>query len=127
MTRRRLTPAQREEVLALRAHGHGLAWIAGHLGVGEGAVQWTCLAAGAEHPREIAKLRDYGDPAYVRNGRVVRPFTEHEDLLIVAMRRTGTQIKDIAAALKPPRGPSSISARLATIARRAARAEDGVA
>jgi DNA-binding CsgD family transcriptional regulator len=57
---------------------------------------------------------------YVRNGKVVKPFSEREDALILSLRTQGYKVAEIADAVTAtfdhPRTPHTINTRLVMLA-----------
>lgn len=122
---KRLTDAERERIVALREEkGWTYAAIAAELGISCGAVQWVCLRAGADSPVGNPKLSPVPTRAkrIRRGGHVVRPFTAGEDAQLLDLEARGKGVTEIARILG--RRHNSVAGRLATLARRAARAED---
>jgi len=127
--RRALTDAQVDEACALREQGLTLPEIKRHfaakgVNVSRGSLGWTCLVNGADLPV------DRRQPRYIPNERtsvkrgahVVRYFTEDEDRQLLALEAEGKSRAAIGRALGRPH--NSIIGRLATLARREARAEE---
>jgi hypothetical protein len=121
-----MTPIAKEEMLALREdRGWSYARIAATYGVSPAVVSYHCLIAGAEKPGPFP--RSYVRPGAIeqRGNHVVRRFTPDEDALILALSLRGMSNGAIGRSCSPRRRPNSIKGRLATLARREARAEAG--
>lgn len=87
-------------------------------------IAYICLRRGADLPAERRRKTSYGSiPGSVRQrgNHVVRQFTPEEDQLLKQLDRQGYRICDISRQMN--RRPNSIVARLATLARHEARAE----
>lgn len=117
-----VTPEVGEKIAELREAGRSVGFIARRLGVSHGAVSWYCLRQGVEPPKP-RRL----DPVPVqpvvnkRGNHVVRKFTQAEDALLVKLDMQGFRPSIIAKMMG--RRSNSIAGRLASLARRDARAE----
>ena len=87
-------------------------------------IAYICLRRGADLPAERRRKSSYGAiPGSIRKrgNHVVRQFTAEEDELLRSLDRQGLRICDICRRMN--RRANSIIARLATLARHEARAE----
>ena len=114
---------QISEACELREAGLTLRAIAARTGMSASSAEAWCLKLGADLPLErIRVVPAVRGPETVQRGRhLVRRFTVSEDLRLVEMAISGARRIDICRALD--RSPSSISNRLAVLARREARRE----
>lgn len=123
MTRRRnLTEGEKAWAAQEREKGRSLDDIADELGCSRGSVEWHCLLVGADPPKVRQPAPVPTEPIILkRGGRQVRRFTQAEDSQLLAMSLENKTDTEIGRALK--RRSHSIRGRLATLARREARAE----
>lgn len=120
-----LIAVAKEEMLALREErGWTYGRIALKYGVCAGTVAYHCLIAGVEKPGK-AFPKCYVRPGAIeqRAGHVVRRFTAEEDAMLLEQSLSGLRPGRIGRLCSPPRASNTIKARLATLARRDARAE----
>lgn len=127
MTARKLTQAQIDAACAMRERGVGVREIARRLSTADApiaphVVEWTCLIWGADLPPHRRQSSAANLRPYSRGGRIVRPFTPEEDAVVRRLAMDGATPSIIGARLG--RKSQSIVARLATLARHDARAED---
>lgn len=112
-----------DELARLREDkGWTYARIAEHFGMSKGWVAWHCLVHGIEKPG--ARNRSGGTkPGTVekRGKFLVRRYSEAEDAQLLALESKRLTYNAIARELG--RKPNSVRGRLATLARREARAE----
>lgn len=125
--KRILSDEQIDEMCALREKGWGTARIAEHFTaagtpISEGSVSWQCLVNGADVPPRLRGKSTQASAPYRRNGKLVRPFSAGDDALLRVLDMQGFPIATIARRLD--RQPNSIRGRLATLARKDARAEE---
>jgi hypothetical protein len=128
--KRTLSDAQIDEMCTLREDGWTINQIARHFTdagtpISPSAIDWQCMSFGADAPPQKRGICTQPVEPYGRGGHVVRPFTPEEDALLVALRSQGVRVCDIMR--RTGRPPNSIRARLLTLARREARAEDAIA
>lgn len=102
-----------DEIADLVEAGRTVRQIAEQFDASEGAIAWQILRLGVVGPR--TKRATPRDRSYVRAGRIVRPFTEEEDQLILRLEGQGMSVVQIAKQLG--RKHNSIIGRLATLAR----------
>lgn len=123
MARRKVTDAMKIEAFALREErGWSYERIGRRLGVSAGAVSWHRLINGVERPGEPPATRDTVPASGVARGNhIVRGFTPDEDAILLSMTLGGRSNSEIGRTLH--RRANSIRGRLATLARRDARAE----
>ena len=122
---RRLSDAQIDEMATLRERGWGLKRIAEHFGeqgvtISAGAISWQCLRVGADAPPRLQTPSYQRSDAYVRGDQIVRPYSTDEDAQIKALEADHNMAQ---IARKLGRKANSVQARLMTLARRDARAE----
>jgi transposase-like protein len=112
--KRKLTPAQAAEAVALVEEGRTYAHVAKLYGVSVACIRWHCLRQGAP-PR--GKLQPPpANPVVMRRGdHQVRLFTAEEDASLLRLEAEGLRTSEIARRLG--RKPNSVTGRLATIAR----------
>ena len=113
MSARRYTDAQKELALYMREHGQGVERIARDTGLTRGQVSYLCLKHGAIAPQQVH--RNVKRVTAMRNGHVVRPFTEEEDKKLLEMEAAGMGIAAMSKALG--RRHNSCHGRLMTLAR----------
>ena len=90
-----------------------------------GAVSWHCLRLGADSPNMRGKVPIVRGPMIcTRSGYKVRKFTADEDAIIMKMDLDGATTAEIASALGRPW--NSTRGRQMTLARHAARREEGI-
>ncbi|EJN15728.1 hypothetical protein PMI42_00746 [Bradyrhizobium sp. YR681] len=100
--------------------------ISNKIGRDVGTVAWFMITHGL-----IERKIQYGGPAsYMQGGKVVFRYTEEHDRKIVAMRRDGKSVREIAAAVTDEFGiartPHSIDVRLKMLAAYDGGPEDGL-
>jgi transposase-like protein len=121
--RRNLTEAEKAYAAQEREKGRTLESIADEIGCSRGSIEWYCLLVGADTPRPRSTRETPKEPRVImRKGRPMRFFTEEEDRQIIAMSIDGKTDTEIGRAIG--RRSHSIRGRLATLARREARAEN---
>ena len=126
---RTLSPEHIDMICEMRERGRSYQQIANKIatvGVRTSAsnIAYICLRRGADLPPECRQKTASGaKPGSVRKrgNHLVRQFTVEEDNLLKKLDRQGLRICDISRQLN--RRPNSILARLATLARHEARAE----
>ncbi len=126
MTRRRnLTPEQLDRMVTMREKGYGYAVIAQEIGCSVGSISWHCARLGVEHPKSRWPLqRAVQKPySYHRRNGIVRAFSEEEDVELLRLREDGHTLAEICRRLG--RRHNSVMGRLHSLARRAAREENG--
>lgn len=112
---RRLSDEQIAEIVQLRERGRSYDQLAQQFGVSRGAVLYQCLKAGAAAPRQRrAPIRTEPMSFVARDGRTQRRFTQDEDDRLVALRKDGRTIPEIAREIG--RANTSVRIRLLTIA-----------
>lgn len=117
-----LTPEQRERIADLREKRWNIPSIAAEIGCSEGSVSWTLLIQGVDIHEDRPLPPVPTEPViYSRTGYAVRRFTQAEDDQLLALEAQGLNLHRIAIALGRKR--NAIVGRLATLARRDARAE----
>ena len=126
--RRRLDDDQLAEAFEMRERGLSAERIARTfrargIPVSAGSISWACLVNGADLPVARRRPQNALPPGMVvqRCGHSVRYFTDEEDQRLLALEARGENCSQIARQLG--RKPNSIRGRLATLARRQARAE----
>jgi hypothetical protein len=124
-----LTRDQVDAICEMRERGYSTARIRRVLAregveISKGAVDWRCLRAGADLPPERRPRTHSLRPGetYWRGDRPFRTFSPEEDARLLALEREGLRKAEIGRRLG--RRPHSVTARLATLARREARRED---
>jgi DNA-binding CsgD family transcriptional regulator len=127
--RRILTDAQIDEMCALRERGRSARQIARHFAdagvtISASAIDWQCLSHGADAPRQLQGPCTQAVAPYRRGASVVQPYTPAEDARLRHLRGLGLRISEISRRMG--RKPNSVRARLLTLARRDARAEEAV-
>ena len=96
------TPAQRDIIVDLRErHGWSIKRIANYTGLTPGTVQYWVNRLGA-WPEGRKPPRQSRTRPYLRNGRLVRPFTADEDAKILEMRRQGESLSAIGRCIGRP-------------------------
>ncbi len=121
MVSKRFTEADYAEMAALREAGQSQRVIAKLFGCSFGLVYWTCLRLGADAP-DSHKLVTRDNPPLARRGtHIVRGYTAEEDAIILDLEARGETSGAMGRRLGRTR--NSIMARLLTLARRDARAE----
>jgi DNA-directed RNA polymerase specialized sigma24 family protein len=125
MSKRKVTAANLERIADMRHRGRSYGQISRALGVSQGAVSWHCLRLGIEPPKPRPLNLDYHlqRAVVIRGGRPVRAFTPEEDAKLIAFDLEGLRYVEIARRLG--RRHNSVSARLATLARREERTAGG--
>ncbi|WGM45268.1 hypothetical protein KOAAANKH_00129 [Brevundimonas sp. NIBR10] len=120
-----LTAAELDRIAEMTEVQKLPAWkIARRIGCSLGSVTWAQLRIGAD-PRPDRPLPPVptAPVACVRNGALVRRFTQADDDLLLALEAQGLNYGQIGRSFDPPRQPNSIQGRLMTLSRRAARVE----
>lgn len=117
MRQRNVTPPQVERILELAETGMQQQEVAAAVGVTKQVVAGVAL----KHGVMFGKPRPARKPM-MRNGVLVRPFTEEEDRRLLELDLQGLRIVEIAKALD--RRQHSVIARLRTIARWETHMED---
>lgn len=102
--------------------GEKLTDIAKRLGVHPSTVTWTCLRLGADIPEGRRQHATSPRRTAMRSGHAVRPFLPEEDTLLLELKADKKRNSEIARHLG--RAPVSIYARLLTLGRHDARAEE---
>lgn len=125
-SKRILSDAQIDEMIELRERGWSATRIAAHFTeqgtpISAGSIGWQCLRVGADAPPRLQGANTQATKPYLRNGRVVKPFSPEDDTLLKVLDMQGFNISVIARRMN--RGANSIRGRLYTLARRDARAE----
>lgn len=117
-----ITAEQRERIADLREARWTIPAIAAEVGCSQGSVSWILLVDGVDinagWPLPPIPTEPTG---YERNGQAVRRFTQDEDAELLRLEASGLNLNRIAKALGRKR--NAILGRLATLARRDARAE----
>lgn len=109
----KLKPEQVVEMAELREQGWSYARLATRYGVTATAIHYRCLTVGALSPRSQC-IRNPAERGEGRGfGGRVRHFTSEEDERLLAMRRDGSGIEAIGAALG--RARTSVRIRLLTL------------
>jgi hypothetical protein len=120
----KLSTEDKEEIGRLREKGLTYGQIARKFGVSAGTVSWHCLKMGVESPRAMKSWDGLRGPAtMMRNGHVIRRFSEDDDARLLEMERSGATPASIARALG--RAHNTVIGRLMTLARRDERRESG--
>lgn len=114
--RKRMSKEKIDEILTLRGKGWSYQRLAEKFECSEGAIDYHCLKNGIEPPNGINLWNEPKHLVIKRGNGVVRRFTPEEDEKLLKMNTT-TRLKEIGIALE--RRPSSVLARLCTLARRA--------
>lgn len=129
--RRILSDPQIEQMIALRERGWSPERIANHFtesgtAISRGSISWQCLIHGADVP---AKFRNKpvieNRPPFQRGDHLVKPYSSEDDTLLRVLDMQDFSIAVISKRMG--RRPNSIRGRLATLARRDARAEEAQA
>lgn len=123
MTRRpSLTDDQKYRIAALREKRWTIPAIAAEVGCSEGSVSWNLLMQGVDIYEDKPLPPVPTEPVVCgRKDYVVRRFTVAEDAELLRLEASGLNLHQIAKRLGRKR--NSIIGRLATLARRDARAE----
>lgn len=123
LTRRpNMSSETRARIAALRELRWTVDSIAREVGVSVGSVSWALLIDGVDiHEGEKLPPVPTAPVVYRRAGREVRRFTQADDAELLRMEAAGFRLQHIAKALGRQR--NSVLGRLATLARREARAE----
>lgn len=116
MPRYALNDEQKRQIEVLREdRGISHKKIGRTIGAPPGTVGYYCLVNGIEKPNWRPQRSMKHAKPYMRNGKIVRPFTWEDDALIFKMERDKKNYAEIGRALGRP--SNSIKARLATLAR----------
>ena len=102
--------------------GWGYERIGQHIGMSGNAVSWYCLVNFIERPGPPPPVHSVGPMVVRRGNHDVRRFTADEDTRLLALEAQGLGYSEIGRHMG--RKPNSIRGRLATLARRDARAEE---
>lgn len=123
MPKSRLTPESKAEISRLREEeGWTVRQIARRLRVTKGVVAWYCLVEGIEKAGgAVGRSRLKPGQTYLRGTQTVRCFTVAEDAMIERLALAGMNNCAIGRAMTPPRAPTTVRGRLATLARAAER------
>lgn len=128
--RRKLTEQQVVEVCEMRERGLSFGRIANHLAargidIHPNSISWICLVNGADLPAHRRSHNRTVVPGSTcqRGNHVVRRFSEAEDEQLREMDAGGVPYSEMAKRLGRKR--NSIMGRLATLARRDTRQEEG--
>lgn len=128
MGKRILTDEQIADACEMRERGLSCQQIsrkfaARGVAVSSGSISWACLTHGADLPAERRRPDLAATPGTVaqRGDHVVRTFTPDEDRRLLDLDLAGLTCSEIARQLG--RKPNSIRGRMATLARRDARAD----
>ena len=135
--RRILSDQQLDEMVELRERGLTCRQIAKHFTIrgtpiSVGAISWQCLRLGADLPVErrrscpAVEAREFSADRCERSGFVVRRYSAEDDRLLIALEAEGLTYRQIGDRFDPPRKHNSVKGRLLTLARRQARAEEGL-
>lgn len=106
---KRATETDKETITDLRERGWSVNRIAGQLTLTPSTVQYWANRLGA-WPEGRKPPKPKARKPFKRNGRTVRPFTEAEDVRILAMRLDGASFSEIGRELRRPH--NSITMRL---------------
>lgn len=122
-----MTPAEKQaRIDAIAELREEKSWsyrrIAEKLCISEGYVSWLCLINGIEKPGPRRPVGPVGAGSFeTRNGHMIRRFSDEEDQRLLALEASGASYAEMARTLG--RARNSVIGRLATLARRDARAE----
>lgn len=112
-----------EIMVEMREQGKSVGQIALKLDMSASSVSWHCLRLGADSPKTSTKVpKRVGPMTAIRNGKIVRRFTQAEDQTLLELESQGKTLSEIARSLGRKR--NSILGRLMTLARRDQRIEN---
>ena len=126
MPARIITSEMSERIAEQREGGKTFDAIAAALGVSRGAVQQHAIEYGIECLCRQHATFDMPAAGYLRGGKIVRGWTAEEDAELLRLSGAGMGYTAISRAFGATRNTSSIRARLFTLARRTARAEETI-
>ena len=123
--RARMTDAELERIAHLTEEvGLNPAQIAADIGCSLGSVTWAQLKIGVDgRPDKPLPPVPVEPKQAIRNGHIVRRYTQADDNLLLRLEAEGLNPHAIGQRFNPPRRHNSVVGRLRTLARRQARDE----